>query len=329
MGPALEKPCHKLARPPIPLRKGPVWMPDTILADALAVMEKLLADDERDEVDPSEHDLNEDILEATLERLTSLAAPVESEISPRVPDLIAQFDSLAAGATRGDPMLSEVSPMADTGTGSLETPMPTPGGPLFGEASPSVDAGPGMLDIPGPTRGEPMFGEESPSADAVAGSFETPRTTPGEPLFSEMSTPADPNLETPQPPPSEVSTFDDLTYETPQPRRRASRPMSELSREEVFSSAKKLNKDLDDIKQSLTGFVSDLNDISGTIPRELSLADSQSSLLAKLEEEESARNTNSFFFDICGGLVMSVFVVFIVLAMAAWMDETSFTTRPV
>lgn len=206
----------------------------TFLGDALGPMDKMVPEDERDEVDENEPEVNEEDVVAALERLALRAEPGNTEISPRVSDLITQFDSSSAGAT------------------------------------------------------------------------------PGDPPFSEVSTSVDPS------------------FETPQPRRRGSRPMSTQSdRDQVFSSAKKLNKDLQDIKQSLSGFVTELNEISETSPRELSLADSQSSLLANLDEEDKERNTNSFFFDVFGGLLMSVFVVILVLSIAASQEENSFSYRPV
>lgn len=261
-------------------------------------MDNMVKGGDTAEMKPRERDENETEDEAqSSPDLTELRAGSRAQISPRVRDLIKQFDE---SALTPDPSFVETGVFASSNR-------------LF-ETSQLRKRGERPAGSP-PERSELIssarkLNEDLRSIVEIASSVVD--VSPGGTPLNEQG-------------PSE-----DLNdFETPETARRGFHPMSGQSdREQVFSSAKKLNRDLLDIKDDLTGFVSALNDISDTLPRELSLADSQSSLLASLDDEEEEKRTNPFFLDLCGGLLLSIPVVFLVMALAA-SQEDLFVYRPV
>lgn len=122
-----------------------------------------------------------------------------------------------------------------------------------------------------------------------------------------------------------LSTDIGATSPPPDTVLRAAGPVSPSSRQEVYSSARKLNKDLADIRESLSGFVAELNEVKDTGPRTLAFEDEVDEMLVA----DAAEKNGSAVLDVVGGFMVALFVVILVLSIAKSQEETTFSYRPV
>ncbi len=242
------------------------------LGDLLESTEKMVPEDERDEVEEDEP-ADEAEVEATIERLMSRADSKSSQ-SSNVPELIAKFEETTiedAASSSSATAPSEPSTVVDSARSAITT------------------------------------------SEVTGASVESPSAQVGSTSMRETGD-------------TSAATEEEVT---PRPYKVRSAFQAGSSRDEVFSSAKKLNRDLQDIKQSLTGFVSELNEINAeTAPQQLAFGDSEGGILVDLEREDK-QNSSSVLFDVLGGFLMAIFVVILVLSIAKSQEETTFSYRPV